>query len=226
MNKKSNAELRQERIFEQYEESEIVSDSTYNLVIGLTICAGFLLNFFVISYFAESLLEMSYMVSILLYLGLSFGGMAIAYKSKSAVVSFMGFLLLATGFSVILAGIVYMYAPETVIAAIYVTLGATAVMMLLSTAFPRFFLSLGKTLFFSLLAVIVVEIVMLIAGIIEPTAIDFLVALIFCGYIGFDWSRAQRYPKTINNAIDASVDIYVDIVNLFVRVLSILGKRD
>ena len=67
---------------------------------------------------------------------------------------------------------------------------------------------------------------MLIAGIIEPTAIDFLVALIFCGYIGFDWSRAQRYPKTINNAIDASVDIYVDIVNLFVRVLSILGKRD
>jgi FtsH-binding integral membrane protein len=51
------------------------------------------------------------------------------------------------------------------------------------------------------------------------------VALIFCGYIGLDWHRAQQFPKTLNNAVDSAADIYLDVVNLFVRILSITGKR-
>ena len=57
------------------------------------------------------------------------------------------------------------------------------------------------------------------------TFIDYIVALIFCGYIGLDWNRAQQYPKTLDNAIDSAADIYLDVVNLFVRILSITGKR-
>ena len=57
------------------------------------------------------------------------------------------------------------------------------------------------------------------------TIIDYAVALIFCGYIGLDWCRAQQYPKTLDNAIDSAADIYLDIVNLFIRILSITGKR-
>ena len=57
------------------------------------------------------------------------------------------------------------------------------------------------------------------------TILDYAVALIFCGYIGLDWCRAQRYPKTLDNAIDSAADIYLDVVNLFIRVLSITGKR-
>ena len=49
--------------------------------------------------------------------------------------------------------------------------------------------------------------------------------MIFCGYIGLDWNRAQMYPKTVDNAIDSAADIYLDVVNLFVRILSITGKR-
>ena len=224
--KRSDAEMRRERMFEQVDSSEIISEQLYNLVIGLTVCSGFIINFFVMRFFAEPLSEMGYLTSILLYFGFSFGGMFIAYRSNSAAVSYGGFALLAIGFSIILNGVVYYYAPQTVVSAIYVTLGATILMMVISTIIPKFFAGLGKVLFISLLVVIIVEVVMMFAGIIEPTAIDFLVALLFCGYIGFDWSRAQSYPKTMNNAIDCSVDIYVDIVNLFLRVLSILGKRN
>jgi FtsH-binding integral membrane protein len=226
MDRKSNAEMRRERMYQMVSQDELVSDNVYNLVIGLTISSGFVLNVLVSLFMGQALSELPYWFSLVLYFGCSFGGMAIAYKSNNAIVSYLGFMLLAFGFSTILFGFVSYYAPQTVLKAVYVTLAASMLMMAISTVFPRFFLSIGKTLFISLLVVLVVELVMLFMGVIEPTAMDFLVSIIFCGYIGFDWARAQNYPKTIDNAIDASVDIYVDIVNLFIRVLSILGKRD
>ena len=53
---------------------------------------------------------------------------------------------------------------------------------------------------------------------------DYVVVLLFCGYVGFDWARAQQYPKTLDNAIDCAADIYVDIINLFIRILSIIAR--
>ena len=55
---------------------------------------------------------------------------------------------------------------------------------------------------------------------------DWIVALIFCGYIGLDWVRAQSIPKNANNAIDSVVALYLDIINLFVRLLSIMSGKD
>ena len=54
--------------------------------------------------------------------------------------------------------------------------------------------------------------------------IDAAVVLIFAGYLGFDWARAQTYPKTLDNAVDSAADIYVDIVNLFIRLLRLFAR--
>ena len=54
---------------------------------------------------------------------------------------------------------------------------------------------------------------------------DYVMVVIFAGYIGFDWAKAQAYPKTLDNAIDSAADIYVDIVNIFIRILSIMGNK-
>jgi hypothetical protein len=53
--RRSNAEMRRERMFEQVDSSEIISEQLYNLVIGLTVCSGFIINFFVMRFFAEPL---------------------------------------------------------------------------------------------------------------------------------------------------------------------------
>ena len=55
--------------------------------------------------------------------------------------------------------------------------------------------------------------------------IDWAVVFIFCGYIGYDWGRANRIPKTVDNAIDSAAALYMDIINLFLRILRILGRR-
>jgi len=58
------------------------------------------------------------------------------------------------------------------------------------------------------------------------TIMDWIVAAIFCGYIGYDWGKASALPKTVDNAVDSAAALYMDIINLFLRVLSIIGKKD
>ena len=50
-------------------------------------------------------------------------------------------------------------------------------------------------------------------------------ALIFSCYIGYDWTRAQSGPKTVDAAIDSALSIYLDIVNLFLDLLRIVGDN-
>ena len=77
----------------------------------------------------------------------------------------------------------------------------------------------------ALLATVVIEIVFRIILHVEMAWMDYVVALLFAGYIGYDWSKAQQYPKTIDNAIDSAADIFVDIIGLFIRLLAIFGNR-
>ena len=118
-----------------------------------------------------------------------------------------------------------MYAFETIVVAFGATAAIVTIMIALATAFPRFFLGLGRTLCITLLVTIIVEVVAMLLGF-AVGWIDFIVVGIFTLYVGFDWSRAQAFPKTIDNAVDSAIDIYLDVINLFIRILSILGNRD
>ena len=48
-------------------------------------------------------------------------------------------------------------------------------------------------------------------------------SIIILGYIGYDWAKAQEKRKTLDNAVDSAVDLYLDVINLFVR---LLGSKD
>lgn len=54
--------------------------------------------------------------------------------------------------------------------------------------------------------------------------IDYAAAALFAGLIFFDINRAMQLPRTMDNAVDCAVALYLDIFNLFIRLLSILGK--
>ena len=120
---------------------------------------------------------------------------------------------------------VYLFTANSVAYAFIATGLVTVMMIILSMLYPDFFKSLGRTLFISLIGCILVEFIGSLIFHLPLTIIDYVVALIFCGYIGLDWSRAQQFPKTLDNAVDSAADIYLDVVNLFIRILSITGKR-
>ena len=56
--------------------------------------------------------------------------------------------------------------------------------------------------------------------------ISWVAAGLFSLYLGYDIYRSQLYPKTIKNAVASALDIYMDLANLFIRLLEIMGKND
>ena len=166
-----------------------VNERTYNMIIGLTLLWGVMINVVMATVFAYQILSLNYILVLVVYFVGTIGCSILVHKSDSAT------------------GLV------------------TVIMIILSMLYPAFFQGLGRTLFISLIGCIIVEFVGSILFHLPLTFIDYAVALIFCGFIGLDWSRAQQFPKTVDNAVDSAADIYLDVVNLFIRILSITGKR-
>ena len=210
------------RLFD--EDSTEISSGMYNAIIGIAIAVGFAVDFAMAFCLTRQILSLPIVGVIIAYFVLSLVGLFVVHMSSSAFVSALGFLSLVVGMGLLLTFILNSYELSSVYFAFGITAGITIVMTILASIFPDFFLSIGKTLLISLLICIVVE---LICTFVFPGALmmmDYIVIIIFCGFIGFDWAKAQKYQKTVNNAIDAAADIYVDIVNVLIRILEIVGN--
>ena len=97
--------------------------------------------------------------------------------------------------------------------------------MAISTLIPDTFLSMGKTLLVALIVCIIVDVIALFLGY-NLVIIDYAVTFIFSLLVGYDWARANACVKTVDNAVDSAAELYIDIINLFLRILSILGRSN
>ncbi|MEL3892953.1 Bax inhibitor-1 family protein [Pseudomonas aeruginosa] len=117
------------------------------------------------------------------------------------------------------------HSQENIIAAVRVTTLLTVSMMVLGTLFPAFFKRIEAALFWALCITIVVELLQIFVFDVKLGVMDWIVAAIFCGYVGVDWGRANQIERTVDNAVDSAASLYLDIINLFVRVLEIISKK-
>ncbi len=203
-----------------------ISPGLYNLTIGAVLCWGFWVNWAMVSNIpAEAILSISPWIFFIGYFASCFFGMYLYKKSDNPVVSFIGYNFVVVPFGLIINIVVSRYDPNIVLDAIKVTGLVTAGMMLLGSLFPRFFARIAGALTIALIVVILVELFQVFILGIHQGWLDWAVALIFCGYIGYDWGRANRIPKTLDNAVDSAAALYMDIINLFIRVLRIMGRR-
>ena len=205
------------------------SRRAYNLIIGLMLVWGFLIDFIICGLFYNYVPNL--VGNAPLALGICFGGLIVMVvgiiinvKSDAPLISFIGYNLCVIPMGIILTVFIYRYEIGSVVLIYLVTLVVSAIMTVVASAFPSFFASLGKGLFIALVAVIVVELVLTFVIGQHLTIFDWIAAILFCGYIGFDWVRAQDRPPTLDNAIDSACALYIDIVNLFIRLLEIFGK--
>ena len=197
---------------------------TYNLVIGAILLYGFAINAFMVKFCAHYFENINYLVLLIGYFVLCFLGIRISLRSDSPGISFLGYNMVVVPVGVILSLGLEAVESAQIIHAAALTAIVTLSMMAMAAVWPEFFLSLGRVLFFALLIVIIAEICTALMGIYMPRAWDIGVAIIFCGYIGFDWAKAQQTDHTLDNAVDACVGLYLDIINLFLRILSSSSK--
>lgn len=215
-------------VFERQEQfaERTISPAAYNLVIGLTLLWGFLVNWWMVGNVSvEWLRSINIWVFVGGYFASCFLGVYLFSRSSNPWVSFLGYNFVVVPFGLVVNLVVSRYNPELVLQAIRITALVTLGMMVLGTLFPAFFSRIASALFVALLLVIVVELVEILVFGVHHGILDLIVVLIFCGYIGYDWGRANRIPKTLDNAIDSAAALYMDIINLFLRILRILGRK-
>lgn len=201
-----------------------LSIRAYNLVIGLVLLWGFGVNMLMCTFCTDIFMSWNPVTVVIGYFVVAIAGIAICKLSKNAVVSFIGYNMVVVPVGVILSIALTQYDQISIMSALMVTAAVTIIMIILASIIPNIFLSMGKVLFACLVGVIIFELIFMLIGITTPSLWDIGVALIFCGYIGYDWAEAQEKEYTLNNAVDSVVGLYLDIVNLFIRILSAGGK--
>lgn len=202
-------------------EGDLVDNVTYNVVIGMVLCWGFFINWVIVSFVDYSWLSnitiKFYIIIFITYIAFCILGIYLFYYSTNPVISFIGYNLIVVPFGLVVNLVVNDYAPNLVIQAIRTTASVTVMMMIFSSLYPKFFQKTSSSLATAFLLVFIIELIQIFVFHIHQDWINWVVVLIFCGYIGYDWGRANRIPKTIDNAVDSAAQIYIDVLNLFFR---------
>ena len=211
--------------YESASEGTGISTSVYNLIMGGMILYGIIINIVMCMTCTKLALSINPIVLFVGYLVLVIAGTFMVHRSRSTAVRFVGYNMIVVPMGLILSVVVQAYggvSSAVVMQAFLYTGIITGIMILLSIAFPKFFSKIGGMLFGCLIGMIIAYIIVWILHI-DTIIIAYFGAVLFSLYIGYDIWRSQQLPHTVGNAVASACEIYVDIVNLFLRLLEILG---
>ena len=222
---------REARIKEVVDPSAIISARAYNGTIGVMLLWGFLINYLMcwkIGSFTNIFPNMSPLAFIIGYFVVAIGGVILTNKATNPFLCFLGYNLAIIPFGLVISTAVQAYGgvgSNVVTLAFLYTLLIAVAMTATAVMFPNFFAKIGSALGAVLIGLILCEVVLMIFHV-DQMATSWIAAGLFSLYLGYDMYRSQQFPKTVRNAIRSSLDIYLDLANLFLRLLQILGKRN
>ncbi|MBR5947439.1 MAG: Bax inhibitor-1 family protein [Clostridia bacterium] len=220
------AAARAARANASYTEDELVSDRVYNGVLLGVLLWGLLVNVVLCTIVHDLYSHVNPIVFLIGYSVCAIAGITISRKSRSPIVSFLGYNLVVVPFGLMLSTVVESYGgidakivSDAFLYTLLISVGISGIALI----FPKLFEKLGGMLAGILLGLILCEVVLLILG--RDQAITcWIAAGLFSIYLGYDVYRSQQFPKTLDNAVDSALDIYLDAANLFIRILSILAR--
>lgn len=209
-----------------------MSLGSYIALIMALVASGFALVFigcYVIEIpaIAAYIPETTTLTVALVALALSIGGIVVQYfgaQRESIPMCIAGFYIISCVFGVFTAMALRYYDIPSITAAIGGTVAIAVVFGILGFLFPTFFSKIHGLLIGGLVLMIIVEIVLIFFGISQGVT-DWIVLAIFCGLIGYDLYKATHVETTKMNAILYATSIYLDLLNIFMRLLSIFGRR-
>ena len=158
-------------------------------------------------------------------------GTMIAQHSDNPFVSALGYSLVAGPFGLMLGPYVAMYTTGSVVKIFGLTAVVVLILGIVGAVIPDDLSSWGVPLTGALLLLIGAYFFVPLLGLfgfpVEAglTVVDIIGLVIFAALIIYDLNRAVRLPHTLDNAIDSAVAIYLDFINVFIRLLSLLGNK-
>ena len=211
-------------VFDRYGRSSISLNAFYAL-IAVVLAWGFGLTAICANYAIKVGFTPNLASVLLVGLVIPIIGIVMAFNSSNAIVSFIGYNFIVAPLGLLLGPVLKEYSPEVVKNAMEITCACTILMGVIGVLFPNFFSKIGNVLFIALISLLVIRILQIFLPSLDFVWIDYLAALLFCLYIGYDMYRANTMQRTVSNAIDICIDFYLDIINLFLNILKIIGKK-
>ena len=218
--------------FVEVQGSSRVSVRTYNLIMAGLIFIGFVVmgagalwartpSFYLL--FASNMLLLGVLPLVASIAGIIM--MSMAARRQSTALSLAGFAVFVSGFGTTAGMGLAMYDLPAINMAFFATAGITAFAGIVGVAFPAFSRRLGGILCSVLLGVLIVEIALMLMGV-DQTVTDLIVVAVFTGFIAYDFNRAARLEPTVPNAVLVASNLFVDIVNVLLRLVRIFSRND
>jgi FtsH-binding integral membrane protein len=216
-------QLFETNVFNRNNNSTISERSFMGYIAGF-ISYGLVLTYIMASFFAPPMPSMWYLIGVGLAIPLI--GCFIA-MSDNLPLSFLGYNMIVLPIGLCLGPIANFIDPQVIQDAALLTAIITGVMGFAGITYPNLFKNIGGALFYSLLGLVVVRVLqMFIPALAHLTIIDYIAAGIFSLYIGYDMYRSTTVGRTVGNALHIAVSLYLDIINLFLNLLSILNSSN
>lgn len=218
---------RQARLNTAVSEDRIISERAYNGVLLGVLLWGLLVNLLLCAFAGGAASRLNPMALLIGYAVCALAGVLITKASQKPLVSFLGYNLVVVPFGLVISVLVEAYggmSSQIVTDAFLYTLLIALGMTGAALDFPRLFSRIGGALLGVLAGLLICELVLLLMGRYQDLT-DWIAAGLFSLYVGYDVYRAQQFPKSVDNAVDSALDIYLDLANLFIRLLSLMAKR-
>ena len=154
-------------------------------------------------------------------------------------ISFNAALIMFALYSIVngvtLAPLLFMFTEESVVSTFLITAGTFGAMALFGYTTKSNLSGIGKILMMALIGLIIASIVNIFlnsSGL--GMILNYAGVLIFVGLTAYDTQKVKAYiQEAIENdsvsipklAVISALTLYLDFINLFIRLLSILGKR-
>lgn len=188
-----------------------------NSFLGLTAIftiAGLALNAFIVQLAMASGFQVS-IGTFVLAIAVSFGGIFVS-QSNVTVIKLLGYVMISAPFGFLLGPVVAKVGPDVLMHTLKLTGVITVIMAVAGVLLPEAFSKMGGALFVALLGLLIVRMLAIFIPALNAFGIiDYFAAGLFSLYIGYDMHRATVVERTLNNAIDVAISLYLDILNLF-----------
>ena len=200
-----------------------VSERKYYNLIGLNLGYGLIVNMLMVAFLGDSVRHINMLVFLLIYFASAFAGIALMASSNNVVTSFIGYNMVVLPVGTLLAIALPSYYLNNIAFAFIEALAITFIMIVISNVKPNVFRKMGSALLTALIGFVIVELLLLIFGF-DLMLMDIIAVGIFTLLIGYDWAVAQDYHKSSVTAILVASSLYLDVINLFLRLLNIRSK--
>jgi FtsH-binding integral membrane protein len=207
-------------------DAKIISDRAFYCVVAATLFFGFFVNAMEVIFLYDYFATWNVVVFTIVYVVMLIVGVLINVISRNPIVSFIGYCMVVLPIGALLSLVVPYTSYKVVRSAFLATSLITGAMVLLAILYPKIFYSMIQVVGICLIIALIYQLFAVFTGFGIGSIIDWLVVLLFCCYIGFDVSLARNRPKTLDNAVDSACGLYLDIINLFVRLLAIMSRNN